>query len=110
MNKRIRRRVHTRYLNDVIYAISIASPWRKKLFEAEYGIKFEINRNTTTKEEVHEYFYRLLCRYSLKYCVSKVQLEEVSGWEGYDGCEIFKFESVEFPEIFDFSANNPQSV
>jgi hypothetical protein len=42
-----------------------------------------------------------------------VLYSETTGWEDYEGLEdyvMFKFEAVEFPEIFAFSANNSKSI
>lgn len=112
MDKRIRRKVHSRYLPDAVCDISQASIWRKKLFDSEYGTRFLIDCNSTIHQNL-DYLRKFLCRYKLRYFVSKVLYSETTGWEDYEGLEddvMFKFEVVEFPEIFAFSANNSKSI
>ena len=108
MNKRIRKKVHKRHLVDVVYGISISPAWRKKLFEADYGNEFLIACHTTSRNEIPEYLRKQLCRYKLRYRVSKVSIENASGREDYEIYTIFKFEADEFSDIYDFSANNPK--
>jgi hypothetical protein len=110
MNKRIRRKVHKHYLVDVVYEISTSSAWRQKLFKADYGTKFTITYHRTDKVDIPQSLYRVLCRYKLKYLVSKVSLAEAVGWENYENCIIFKFQSAEFSDIHSYSANNPEIV
>lgn len=110
MNKRIRRKVHKKCMFDVIYDISISHLWRKKLFESKEGEKFQVDRLSSFPEPGLKRLHRILCRYNLKYYVSKVPDQEGPKWDWTEkGFVYFKFQSVEFPEIFDFSSNNPDS-
>lgn len=43
MKKRIKRKLHKRYLEDIVIEISQSSLWRKRLFETGYEIKVPIS-------------------------------------------------------------------
>ena len=110
MNKRIRRKVHKRCLCEVVYGISVTSEWRKRLFESTNGTKFKIDRQSIIKAKVPKALQYVVCRYGLRFYVSAIVEEEIPGWEGYPGCIMFKFAVVEFPDIYDYSANNPEVI
>jgi hypothetical protein len=111
MNKRIRRKIHKRTLYDVIYEVSISHLWRELLFNSKAGEKFLIDSQSPTTEPSLRRLHRSLARYNLKYFVSKVSKEDEPHWEEFlDDSIYFKFEAKEFPEVFDFSINNPDSI
>lgn len=109
MNKRIRRKVHKLYLYDVISDVSISHFWREQLFKSKDGEKLLIDNRSYKTDRRLRYLHRILCRYSLKYYVSKISNEDGPKWKEDSDSIIFKFEAVEFPEIYDYSDNNPDS-
>lgn len=117
MNKRIRRKIHKRILYDVIYEVSISHLWRGLLFKSKDGEKFLIDSQSPITEPSLRRLHRSLARYHLKYFVSKVSKEDEPQktnpkWADlfFDGGVYFKFEAKGFPEVFDFSINNPDSI
>ncbi len=117
MNKRIRRKIHKRILYDVLIEVSISHHWRELLFKSKDGEKFLIDSQSPTTEPSLKRLHRSLARYNLKYFVSKVSKEDEPQranhkWDDlfFDGGVYFKFEAKEFPEVFDFSINNPNSI
>lgn len=94
MNKRIRKKLYKKYLDDVRYEISVSDEWRKLLFDNDFNLKLLIDRNTT-KNVV--YLFKILNKYDLKYYVSKLEFNDKE--------VVFKFESVEFNNIYNSSYN-----
>jgi penicillin-binding protein-related factor A (putative recombinase) len=107
MNKKTRRKIHKRVLNDVVYEISVSHLWRRILFDAQVGEKFLIDNRSPTSEPGLKSLHRSLARYNLKFFVSKVSKEDEPHWEGFFDGIYFKFEAKEFPDVSDFSVNNP---
>ncbi len=110
MSKQSRRKIHKKYLEDVICDVSQSKSWRKKLFASENYEKFPINFESTSIAEVGSFLYRILLQNVLQYQVEKIPNNEAAGWESSENCVIFKFSAIEFPEVFDYSANNPESL
>ena len=77
------------------------------MFDADFGAKFLIDRQSIAKDKIHKSERKLVNRYNLKYYVSKT--EEGSDEPDEKWVE-FKFEAVEFPDIYDFSWTNPEIV
>lgn len=94
MNKRIRKKIYKKYLDDVRYEISVSDEWRKVLFDNDFNIKFLLDRNTTKNQT---YLCKILNKYNLKYYVSKLEFNDKE--------VVFKFESVEFNNIYNVSYN-----
>lgn len=110
MNKRIRRKVHRQYIHEFVYAVSLSSPWRRILFDSEHHTKFAIDDQHLMIDRFTSDIRHLLSRYKLRYVVSAYwdnspQKLEVSE----ESFVTFKFESAEFPDIVDYSWNNPES-
>ena len=84
---------------DIGYEVSVADEWRKLLMLADVGVKFLIDGN-----HMKGIAYEIMevMRFKLQFYVSKV----VECPEQFDeGLTIFKFESVEFPEIVFYTGN-----
>jgi hypothetical protein len=94
MNKRIRKKLYKKYLDDVRYEISVSDEWRKVLFNNDFDLKFLIDINTTKNQT---YLFKILNKYSFKYYVSKLEFNDKE--------VVFKFESVEFNNIYNVSYN-----
>lgn len=110
MRKRLRKKLHQTYLTDVVCEISISSEWRKKLFQSKPFEKNIIDRFNCENID-YNFLKSKIKSLNLKYYVSVIPWEEAIGWKDWDSTQIyFKFESVEFPELLDFSANNPEVI
>lgn len=107
MNKRQRKKLHKIFLIDVVFAVSVSPYWRKKMFQSVKDKKYFINKyhNYAIEKPLNP----IIHRYNLKYSVSIIPYEEVvQVWEDFGSEQVyFKFESVEFPNLVDYSANNP---
>jgi hypothetical protein len=107
MKKRLRKKIHRNYLDEVV-ELSQLSFWRKLLFEAKFGEKFAIDSKTT--EGIPEELQKLLRRYQLSYYISKVPHEQATEWRGWEDFVLFKVEASEFPSVCSVCANNPEIV
>ncbi len=109
MKKRIKLKLHKRYLIDVVYEVSVSSFWREKLFKSEINKKYTIDRFHI--EDFYKETKNVVINYNLRYYVSIIPQEEAYGWQDWDSSQVyFKFEAVRFPNIKDFSANNPKVI
>ncbi|SET40463.1 hypothetical protein [Paenibacillus sp. NFR01] len=107
MKKRVRKKLHKKYLVDIVYEMSISSSLRKKLFNGSNKLTVDSNN----LHDVLSYIKQRIKRYDLRYYVSVVPHSETVGWEDWGDDQVyFKFESVEFPYINLFSANNPNVI
>ncbi|WP_010243301.1 hypothetical protein [Acetivibrio cellulolyticus] len=102
MNKRLSKKLHKKYIEDVVYEISLSSLWRKRLFE---GIGREYTISVSNFSEIPKYIKYPIGRYKLSYKVFMTN-EMLDDNIYYDGGVFFKFEAVKFKEIADFSFNN----
>ncbi|MDR0999665.1 MAG: hypothetical protein LBL96_02510 [Clostridiales bacterium] len=87
-------------IEDVALEISQSSYWRHLLFNSEYNQKLVID--SSVEVVIFKYIKEEFVRHDLKFYVSKV---EDCPDEFDPGSIIFKFESVEFPEIVRYSGN-----
>jgi hypothetical protein len=109
MNRRIRKKLHRRFLCDVVCDASQSSAWRRRLFD-EPSATLEIGPRHS--EGLPARLARAIRRHDLHYTVRVVDGAHAPGWREYadDGCVLFRFEAREFPEVHAFSANNPAVV
>lgn len=108
MKKRLKRKLHKMYISEIVCDISQNNIWRKKLFESESGTKFFISQENLN--DITKYIRSYILRYNLKYYVWKVE-GEVNDWDFYyEGGILFKFQSVEFEDIYDYSFNNTSVI
>lgn len=107
MNKRIGKKLHKKYLVDIVFDISLSPLWRKRLFESNYGDKFIIGYQNLN--EIPQYVKKPIARYKLKYFVYKT--EEILDEDiYYEGGIFFKFESVKLKGIMNYSFNNTDVI
>jgi len=101
-SKKQRRDLYKKWINNIALDISQSAQWRQSLFSSNYGQRFLVN---STSEF---YFPKLtkpfVTKHNLQFYVSKV-LKCPIKYLVEDGCTIFKFQSVEFPEIVQYSGN-----
>ena len=103
MKKRIRKKLHKRYLGELVYYISISAYWRKKLM-GETETRMLVNSSTL---KISCELNSLIRRYDLNYYVSTVPHSKTIGWEDWGEDFIyFKFEASEFPAVQSYSVNN----
>lgn len=103
MNKRLRKKLHKKYLEDVVCEISLSSFWRKKLFEESADVKILISPKNLN--ELPEYIKYQIGRFKLQYFFYKTD-EILDKDVYYDGGVFFKFEAVKFQSIWNYSFNN----
>jgi hypothetical protein len=109
MNKRIRKKFHKVHLNELVYEVSVSSFWREKIFQSDHYKKHTINKYHN--EEIENPLRSIIDKYNLEYYVSLIPHEEAIGWQDWDATQIYiKFESVEFPSLIGYSANNPYVI
>lgn len=107
MKKRLSKKLHKKFLEDVVYEISLSSLWRKRLFEGGSGNVYLIS--CANQDELPQYIRYSINRYKLCYIVF-VTDEMLDSSIYYDGGVFFKFEAVRFNEITGFSFNNPEVI
>lgn len=107
MKKRIKNKLHKKYISDVVYDVSTSSYWRKRIFETNES--HQINKIEIT--DISDDLIIVINRYDLQYRVFKVPFSEAVGWEDWDRDLVyFRFEAVCEPPICLFSANNPNII
>ncbi|HWR43715.1 hypothetical protein [Sporomusa sp.] len=90
----IAEKLHEKYLEEVVTAISQDGLWRKKLFEGHYDERFLITFKEL--EELPCQLWTTFCQYGLEFFVSKIY----SCPEGLDeGLIIFEFKAKGFPHL-----------
>ena len=90
------------YIFSVALDISQSDYWRQLLFSNDYRVKFLINSSS-------EFYFPnstvlLIAKHNLQFYVSKVRKCPIR-YMMEDGYVIFKFQSVEFPEVVQYSGN-----
>jgi len=100
MKKISKRKYYKKHTCDIAFDISQSNYWRQQLYESDYNHKFLINRDS--KMHISKYLHKILIGHNLNFYISKV-LERLEHFD--EGCIIFKFESVEFPDIKEYSGN-----
>jgi len=97
-----RRQLYKNSIFDIALDISQSDFWRELLFSSNYGEKFLINSNS----EFHfpNTTMPLVIRCDLQFYVSKVKKCPVR-YMVEDGFVIFKFQSLEFPEVVQYTGN-----
>lgn len=101
LNRRLRKKNHKKYLEDVTLEVSISKIWRNRLFESDYEEGYLLS--IENKNDIPKYLTKIFNMYKLKYVISKVK----SCHEYFDeGLVIFKVNSKEFPNLVRYSGNN----
>ena len=102
VSRKHRRQLYKDSIVDIALDISQSDSWRNLLFSSNYGEKFLINSNS-------EFYFSnstkpLVVKHNLQFYVSKVLKCPVK-YMMEDGYTIFKFQSLEFPEVVQYSGN-----
>ena len=95
-----RLKIYKEWITDVGLEISQSEYWRKIIFSANYNQKILINSYSTPK--IPKYVESIITRYGLQFYVTKISECPIDFGEG---AIIFKFESLEFPDIIEYSGN-----
>ena len=96
----IRLKLCEEHIENVALWVSQSNYWRRILFSAAYNQRILIKPDTIC--DVPNYIKNIILNYDLQFYASKV----LDCPEDFDeGAIIFKFESVEFPEIVRYSGN-----
>lgn len=97
-----RKSIYSDCINDVALEISISKIWRNRIFELK---KDEILHISFLDEKyIPEYIKDVIVKNKLTFCVQVVDDCEV---KFDDELIVFKFWSEEYPEITEYSGNNP---
>lgn len=106
-SRRIDRKLHRRDLDLGVIDASQDSDWRKRLFAAPLHHKFLID--FAHFAGLPDIVVRGVRRYRLEFSVCRLLQGETSfnGEPGWEGCEFFRFQARRYPEIVNFTANNP---
>jgi hypothetical protein len=107
-SRRISKKRHREFLIDVLAAISLSYVWRARLYEAGIGHEFLLTAETL--DDVPPETRALVRRYNLKYRGAWVPHAWTHGWEDTPGMIMFRVQAVAFPELVEFSANNPAAI
>jgi hypothetical protein len=106
-SRRLIKKLHRRWLDDLMMDASQASYWRGRLFDSKLGEVFEISRGVTS--ELPRRVTEAIHQYGLRFSVSTVSPVEADSWLSQGGYVIFKFWATEFPSLTRYSGNNPAS-
>lgn len=101
MRKRLKKKLHKKYLYDLIYELSNSDIWRKKVNQTSHGDRILINKDN--HKNIPGYLRRKIVNHNLSYNVYKVEKsrEYIA----------FRFESTKFSDqVYDYSFNNPSKV
>lgn len=102
INKRLTKKVHKKYLNDICYDISLSSFWRKRLFNSKDKEKFLIDLRNIN--EIPKCVKSPVLRYKLRYFVYKT--DEILDKNLYfEGGVFFKYEAVGLKKVCTYSFN-----
>jgi len=99
-----RRQLYKKSIIDVALEISQSDYWRNLLFFSDYNKKFLFDSDT--EHEIPEYLktINIIFDSNLQFYVSKV-LKCPVRYLMEDGYIIFRFQSIEFPEVVHYSGN-----
>jgi hypothetical protein len=107
--RRIDRKLHRWFLDLGVIDASQDSGWRQRLFAAGLHECFPIDARHT--DGLPDYVARGVRRYGLSFTVCRVP----GSWtpfdeDGYEGMVFFRFQASKYPDIVNFSANNPDCI
>lgn len=105
LNRRLRKKIHKKYLEDVTLEVSMSKIWRNRLFESDYEEGYLLS--IENKNDIPQYLAKIFNMYNLKYIVTKVK----SCPEYFDeGLVVFKVNSKDFPNLVRYSGNNNNRI
>nr|DAY16385.1 MAG TPA: hypothetical protein [Caudoviricetes sp.] len=94
VKSRLRKKIHTKYIEDVVCEISQANEWRQALFSSPAGQSHEISRRSEIPLPAP--LEGIFKRYPLTYFV---------GVFPSDNMVVFEFSPKSFPEVKRWSCN-----
>jgi hypothetical protein len=108
MNKRIRKKLHKRYLELEVIDLSLIASWRARLFETPIGQYIPLDGSRL--EGVPERLMKAIRRHRLEFEAARVPATEAEPWLSEGGLVVFRFRAREFPSIVHHSGNNPDAI
>lgn len=99
MKKRIRKKIYSRYIDDIAVDISTDRKFRRALSGSPFEEKLEISRFTAW----HCVYLRPILKKNLTFYVEKVQSCPIAF---DDDLTVFKFTAKGFPGLVRYSGNN----
>lgn len=100
-----RKSIYLECISDVAMDISLSKIWRRQIFGLKKDDVLYISKSD--EKIIPEYIKDVIVKNDLTFCVQIVDSCEV---EFDDGLVIFKFYSKEYPEIVQYSGNNPSVI
>ena len=102
MKQRLNKKLHKKYLDDILMDISISNKWRNEIFNLQKGQHLIINKESSIP--LPSYIKHPIIQYNLQYIVCIVETCP----EYFDeGLIIFQFSPKMFPNVKRYSGNNP---
>jgi len=102
MNKRQRKKLHKKFLEDIALDISTSNLWRKAIFKLDKNQFLLINKNSMLP--LPKYIEPHFRKYKLQYIV---QVVEACPEPFDEGLVIFQFSPRLFPQVKRYSGNSP---
>ena len=102
LKKRLKKKIHKRFIEDIVYEISITNQWRNAIFNLSQNQHLLINKDSVLP--LPPYIEPFIRKYNLQYAVSVV---EKCPENFDDDLVIFKFSPKIFPDVKRYSGNNP---
>ena len=98
---RISKKLHQKYIADIVLSISLSVSWRKLIFDSQFGDIFIIDSHNL--KDLGTYSHKIIKRYSLQFVVEKLQNPDSRI------CDvIFLVSALEHPNIIMASYNNSE--
>jgi hypothetical protein len=107
-SKRVLKKLHKRWLNHVLYDVSVNGDWRKKLFNAPRGEIFGVDESCL--EGLDETTRAAILEYDLRYNFGVIKPLDCDAWFSEGGLVVFKFWARDFPGVSAFSGNDRNCV
>jgi hypothetical protein len=97
--------MHSKFIDDVVYEISVSSQWRNAIFSLAVDQQLLISKNSVPP--LPSYVKPYFLRYNLQYIVCATK----NCPEAFDeGLVVFKFSPKSFPKTKRYSGNNPTVI
>lgn len=107
--KRLKKKFHKFWLQEVLIDASQSSHWRRILFDSDYNETFTIDKDHV--EGMDNRTEKAIKRYELRYLVAKVPPEMTDTWLSEGVFKVmFKFWAKDYPTLRAYSGNNPEII
>ncbi len=97
-----RKSIYSECINDVALEISLSKIWRNRIFDLKKDEILHIS--FLDEKDIPEYIKSVIVKNKLTFCVRLADSNEA---KFDDELIVFKFWSKEYPEIIEYSGNNP---